>query len=131
MAHQFCRCTLYPVTAVHVGDAYGIQMTDSGLLIFCCSGDTAEHPGLLQYACRLSTNIRPTAAARVHVSSSEEDSNMEVMAGVLGGRPVLALCFEDMEVSMLWLQDVMRAPCVVFCDSNGHEVCQYCKAWQT
>ena len=24
---------------------------------------------------------------------------MEVMAGVLGGRPVLALCFEDMEVT--------------------------------
>lgn len=64
------------------------------------SGNTAEHPGLLQYACRLSTNIRPTAAARVHVSSSEEDSNMEVMAGVLGGRPVLALCFEDMEMKV-------------------------------
>ena len=103
-------------------------MTDSGLLILCCSGNTAEHPGLLQYACRLSTNIRPTAAAQVHISSSEEDKDMEVMAGVLGGRPVLALCFENMEVSMPWLQDVTCAPSAV---SNGHEVCQYCKGWQT
>ncbi|DBA85143.1 TPA: hypothetical protein ACH3X2_005862 [Trebouxia sp. C0005] len=64
------------------------------------SGNTAEHPRLLQYACRLSTNIRPTAAARVHVSGSEEDNDMEVMAGVLGGRPVLALCFENMEMKV-------------------------------
>lgn len=99
--------------------ASGIQMTYSDLLTVCCSGNTAEHPRLLQYACRLSTNIRPTAAARVHVSGSEEDNDMEVMAGVLGGRPVLALCFENMEVSMSWLQDVTCAPCVVF---NGHEV---------
>jgi len=56
---------------------------------------------------------------------------MEVMAGVLGGRPVLALCFEDMEVSMPWLQDGMCDPCVVFRDSNGHEVCQCCEGWQT
>lgn len=108
-------------------DASGIQMTDSGLLIICCSGNTAEHPGLLQYACQLTTNIRPTAPARVHVSSSEEDNDMEAMAGVLGGRPVLALCFEDMEVSMLWLQDVTCAPCVMLSDSNGHEVCRYCE----
>lgn len=26
---------------------------------------------------------------------------MEVMGGVLGGRPVLALCFEDMEVRLI------------------------------
>ncbi len=86
-------------------------MTVSGLLNVCCSGNTAEHPGLLQYACRLSTNIRPTAAARVHISSSEEDNDMEIMAGVLGGRPVLALCFEDMEVSMQWLQCHLCSMC--------------------
>lgn len=64
-----------------------------------CSGNTADHPGLLQYACRLTTNIRPSPAARVHTTGVASEDDMEVMAGVLGGRPVLALCFEDMEVT--------------------------------
>lgn len=64
------------------------------------SGNTADHPGLLQYACRLTTNIRPSAAVRVHTTGFAAEDDMEVMAGVLGGRPVLALCFEDMEMKV-------------------------------
>ena len=64
-----------------------------------CSGNTADQPGLLQYSCRLITNIRPTAAAKVSTADVGDDNDLESMAGVLGGRPILALCFEDMEVT--------------------------------
>lgn len=57
-----------------------------------------DQPGLLQYSCRLKTNIRPSSAAKISTSGGHKDDDLEVMAGVLGGRPVLALCFEDMEV---------------------------------
>lgn len=63
-----------------------------------CSGNTLDQPGLLQYACQLKTNIRPSSAATVSTPDDAKDSDLEVMAGVLGGRPILALCFEDMEV---------------------------------
>lgn len=63
-----------------------------------CSGNTVDQPGLLQYSCRLKTNIRPSSAAKISTSEGNKDDDLEVMAGVLGGRPVLALCFEDMEV---------------------------------
>lgn len=63
-----------------------------------CSGNTTDQPGLLQYSCRLKTNIRPSAPASVTAAKAADDNDLEVMAGVLGGRPVLAMCFEDMEV---------------------------------
>lgn len=63
-----------------------------------CSGNTADQPGLLQYSCRLKTNIRPISAAKISTSNGKRDNDLEVMAGVLCGRPVLALSFEDMEV---------------------------------
>lgn len=64
------------------------------------SGNTLDQPGLLQYACQLQTNIRPSSAAKVSTPGDAKDSNLEVMAGVLGGRPILALCFEDMKMKV-------------------------------
>ena len=46
------------------------------------------------------TNVRPIAPARVHTTARNDDKDLEVMAGVLGGRPLLALSFDNMEVSM-------------------------------
>lgn len=66
--------------------------------VMACSGNTVDQPGLLQYSCRLKTNIRPISAAKISTSNGERDDDLEVMAGVLRGRPVLALSFEDMEV---------------------------------
>lgn len=82
------------------GEAKGWKGPRLKLSLPSFSGNTADQPGLLQYACRLTTNIRPTAPAHVHISSNGEDNDMEVMAGVLGGRPVLALSFEDMEMKV-------------------------------
>ena len=67
----------------------------------CCSGNTPEHPGLLQYACRLVANVRPIAAAQVDAKSSGDADDLEAMAGILSGRPILALSFNNMEVSAL------------------------------
>lgn len=64
------------------------------------SGNTAEHPGLLQYACQLMTNVRPITPARVHTTARDDDKDLEVMAGVLGGRPLLALSFDNMEMKV-------------------------------
>lgn len=66
--------------------------------VVACSGNTVDQPGLLQYSCRLKTNIRPSSAAKISTSDGNNADDLEVMAGVLGGRPVIALCFEDMEV---------------------------------
>ena len=73
---------------------------DGGMLkvVMTCSGNTADQPGLLQYSCRLKTNIRPISAATISTPDRERDDDLEVMAGVLCGRPVLALSFENMEV---------------------------------
>ena len=76
-----------------------IQLIDRMLeVVVACSGNTVDQPGLLQYSCRLKTNIRPISAAKISTSNGERDNDLEVMAGVLRGRPVLALSFEDMEV---------------------------------
>ena len=73
---------------------------DGGMLkvVMTCSGNTADQPGLLQYSCCLKTNIRPISAAKISTPDRKRDDDLEVMAGVLCGRPVLALSFENMEV---------------------------------
>ena len=68
------------------------------LVVPCCSGNTADQPGLLQYSCRLTTNIRPSKAAKVESTAAEDSSHLEAVSHILGGKPILALCFDDMEV---------------------------------
>ncbi len=77
------------------------------------SGGTPEYPTLIQYACDLFTNVRLVSPARVTVpegapastaagekgGSKGRSSGTELMSAVLGGRPVVALAFDDMVVS--------------------------------
>lgn len=54
------------------------------------------HPGLLHYACKLCTNVQFIRPLRVKVEGLRDDE--EGMQGVLGGKPLLTMAFEDMEV---------------------------------
>lgn len=71
------------------------------------SGGTPDVPCLLKYACALTTNVLPAPLARVEfprrAAEDEEDREGRAGAGelvdlVLGGRPLVALCFNDMEM---------------------------------
>ena len=70
-----------------------------------CSGGTTEHPGLLQYACGMNARIRPVQVSRALLgtgpaaSQDKQDGGAESMWAILGGRPLVALAFEDMTVS--------------------------------
>lgn len=91
------------------------------------SGGTLEHPGFLKYSCDLRTNIRFLSPARVLLppgeacdnsnsssSNSTKDDNRsvscrpnevgELMHAVLGGRPLLTMGFDDMEVRVCFLK---------------------------
>ncbi len=95
--------------------------------MLCCpprSGATREHPGLLQYACQLHTNVLPIAPLKLDVpytrkngrsrGSPEEDAGKqdgsrrsrrhgpheEDISGILGGRPLVALAFNDMVMTV-------------------------------
>ncbi|KAG2433502.1 hypothetical protein HYH02_012620 [Chlamydomonas schloesseri] len=64
------------------------------------SGGTPEVPGLLRYACDLTTNVGLVAPLRVSVpqpARGEEDSP-EQLGAVLGGRPLLCIEFAQMEM---------------------------------
>lgn len=91
------------------------------------SGNTLHVPELLKYSCRLETNLRLTSAALTHtfcepalaaeISSSESSkagkkgkagkqpvlhvhhSDRELLGAVFGGRPLLAMAFDNMVVS--------------------------------
>jgi hypothetical protein len=73
------------------------------------SGATPDVPGLLKYACALKTNVLPAPIARVEFPGrAAEDgsgsasgngngsSGRELMDLVLGGKPLVAFCFNDM-----------------------------------
>lgn len=74
------------------------------------SGATQDVPALLKYACALTTNVLPAPVARVEFpgrvvggqgDEEEEDEKRrqgEAMDLVLGGRPLVALCFNNMEM---------------------------------
>lgn len=58
---------------------------------------------MLRYACHLSTNVRPIKPLKVNFygkrgAKSEGMSHPEDMQSILGGRPVMALAFDRMEM---------------------------------
>lgn len=86
------------------------------LLLLCVlrSGGTPEHPGMLQYACKLWANVRLVSPARVLPNGSRDEGNPESMATLLGGRPLLAFVFDNMEVCAIllrWLLLAKRISC--------------------
>ncbi|KAI7836283.1 hypothetical protein COHA_009832 [Chlorella ohadii] len=65
------------------------------------SGATPDHPGLLKYSLKLTAYVRPLPPARVTFPGTrpeEERSSPEALNAVLGGRPLLCLAFDDMEM---------------------------------
>ena len=84
-----------------------------------CSGGTPEFPSLIKYTCDLITNVRVVSPAMVTVPDVDKEvtgssirkgghggasikGGKELMSTVLGGRPVLALAFDDMVVRAYW-----------------------------
>eukprot|EP00887_Chlorella_sp_A99_P008182 scaffold12.g8182.t1 len=67
------------------------------------SGGTPEHLGLLKYSLRLEAHIRPVAPLRVTFPAGRppaERSSLEALEAVLGGRPLVCLAFEQMEMEV-------------------------------
>ena len=63
------------------------------------SGGTPDHPGLLKYACDLTTNVRvvPGVWLRCPRAADEDQApSQESLEGLLSGRPLLTLNFDDM-----------------------------------
>lgn len=63
------------------------------------SGNTPEYPGLLYYACQLATNVRVVRPVTVRVEEQAEGGE-ESMHAILGGKPVLALAFNNMVMTV-------------------------------
>ncbi|KAJ9505201.1 hypothetical protein QJQ45_011231 [Haematococcus lacustris] len=114
-ARSFPVCTLLLPPGLGEGSFPGPRLR---LSLPSYSGATPDCPALLKYACHLHTNIGVMAPARVSLplpeapdlavgrrprgraggEGSEEDG--ELMTAVLGGRPLLALNFHDMEMTV-------------------------------
>ncbi|PNW85602.1 hypothetical protein CHLRE_03g194450v5 [Chlamydomonas reinhardtii] len=64
------------------------------------SGGTPEVPGLLRYACDLTTNVGLVPPLRVTVppAARGEEESPEQLGAVLGGRPLLCIEFAQMEM---------------------------------
>ncbi|KAG2442341.1 hypothetical protein HXX76_002427 [Chlamydomonas incerta] len=64
------------------------------------SGGTPEVPGLLRYACDLTTHVGLVAPLRVTVppAARGEEESPEQLGAVLGGRPLLCIEFAQMEM---------------------------------
>ena len=45
-------------------------------------------------------NIRPSQPAQVEITAADDNADLEAVSCVLAGKPVLALCFDDMEVTL-------------------------------
>ena len=81
------------------------------------SGGTSDHPALIKYACDLMTNVRlvPPAIVNVPQEDSDNDTNSskwrgssssELMSVILGGKPVLAMAFDNMVVRKIQCSSV-------------------------
>ena len=67
------------------------------------SGRTPDCPGMLRYACLLSTNVRlvpPLLVSCRGEPENDEQRSLEDLSGILGGRPVLSLAFDRMEMTV-------------------------------
>lgn len=63
------------------------------------SGGTPNHPGFLKYACDLITNVKVVPGIHVRCPggpTSEETASDKSLQGLLSGRPLLTLQFDDM-----------------------------------
>lgn len=61
-----------------------------------------DYPDLVKYSCALHTNIMPISPIKVELPQrdSNELQSSELLDSVLGGRPVLALAFNNMLVGV-------------------------------
>ncbi|PRW61256.1 NEOXANTHIN-DEFICIENT 1-like isoform X1 [Chlorella sorokiniana] len=84
------------------------------------SGATPDHPGLLKYSLKLTAFVRPLPPARVTFPGPrmrEEHNSPEVLDAVLGGRPLICLAFDDMEMlvqpPLAWHPNAAAAPATI------------------
>ena len=79
----------------------GLQFT---LTLPSFSGGTPMVPEVLQYACRLSTRIRPVRPIRVSApppaAAASAAADKDALHCILTGRPVIALAFSDMSMTV-------------------------------
>jgi hypothetical protein len=65
------------------------------------SGATPEYPGLLKYSLKLMTHVRFLKPVNLRLPEERQDddhSSGEVLDAVLGGRPLLCMAFDNMEM---------------------------------
>ena len=71
--------------------------------IRCCdSGATEDCPAILKYACVLDTNAAPMEPALCHADFGGDDAadGGEALASILNGKPLLALNFSNMVMTV-------------------------------
>lgn len=62
------------------------------------SGNTATCPGLLQYTCKLTTNVRLRPSIRLMGDECYDTEHPEDVSTVLRGRPLLTMGFDNMHM---------------------------------
>lgn len=66
---------------------------------FGCSGRSPSQPSLLRYALDLNATVRLSGPASVTVDGQGKGAAQQhPLEGILGGRPLLTLAFDDMEM---------------------------------
>jgi len=89
-------CTLALPPAPRDGAWAGPRLT---LALPSFSGGTPACPALLKYACTLATRVRPLPPARVGFEGGDAE-DASPLRRLLGGRPLLALQFGDMTMTV-------------------------------
>lgn len=97
------------------------------------SGKTVLQPDLLKYSCRLNCRVRPVSPARVSslpLTEGEEEESGDVQTrqrqvnsdvlSVLTGKPIIALAFEDMVMSVDAPTVLVAEPATVSKGKHGH-----------
>jgi len=74
------------------------------------SGLTREEPSMLRYACHLSANVRKVFPLSLTLPPPQQQPNGEDLGGLLGGRPVLCLAFDNMKMVVHKPQPVPQRP---------------------
>lgn len=96
-----CRSLASPVCTIEMPPephGWGPQIQ---LFLPSFSGATPEHPGLLKYSLRLLTTVRFISPLKLTFPTSrgsEDEDSMEVMDGILKGRPLLCMAFDNMNM---------------------------------
>ena len=82
----------------HVSDTWAPRIQ---MFLPSFSGGTPEYPGLLKYSLRLMTHVRfikPVSLRLPDERHADDHGSGEVLDAVLGGKPLLCMAFDNMEM---------------------------------